>query len=69
MKYKDRVLELVRLQLSAKHSQSEIDKLIGNWNDSSYKETRNAIIEDTLKDIRKSILKDYLSKLPTTDGE
>lgn len=64
MQYKNRLLELVRLQLSAKHSQSEIDKMIGNWNDSSYKDKRNAIIEDSLKNIRQCILKDYMRNLP-----
>lgn len=55
MQYKNRLLELVRQQLLKKHSPSEVDKMIGQWNNSSYKNERNRIIEEALKDIQSCI--------------
>lgn len=69
MQYKNRLLELVRLQLSANYSQSEIDKMIGNWNDSSYKGKRNAIIEKALYDIAVIITQHNVNTVMTTTNK
>lgn len=55
MTYKNELLHLIRHYLLTKHTSAEVEKLIGRWNDSSFKDTRNENIEQAIKEIKQLI--------------
>lgn len=55
MKYKERLIDVSRHYLLKTHTSEEVDKMLGNWNDSAYKTQRNKHIEESLAQIKKVI--------------
>lgn len=57
MTYKNRVLDLVQTYLLQTKTFEEVEHLLGGWNDPTRKEARNAVIDDTLAQIKREIIR------------